>query len=47
MKRTKDIFLEQREKEMAEGKYDYLIHQMKKEMSYQKKIKSNAKRSIR
>jgi hypothetical protein len=47
MKRTKDIFLEQREKEMNEGKYNYLINKLKQEQLYQQlKIKSNEKAHI-
>jgi|9_EtaG_2_1085328.scaffolds.fasta_scaffold11271_2 trans-2-enoyl-CoA reductase len=48
MRRTKDIFLVQREKETREGTYNYLINKLKEEQLYQQnKIESNAERTIR
>ena len=42
MKRTKDIFLEQREKETMEGRFDNLNHQLNQEHLYQQlKFKTN------
>lgn len=44
MKRTKDIFIQIREQEIHEGKYNSLINELKTEKLYQQfKLKSNEK----